>query len=175
MTRRQLIFIIFVLNIFLSILLTEVNHFLTPYVLFIHFESLLILFPAFYFQSVPGLVLASGFAFFIGADRPVSLGLTLLTFILLWLIGNIMRMRIRRENHGHIATFAAITQAITILLYGLTFTPPENAVAEFWQHIVFEAIFSACVVAMLSGMWCAFQRDLLLSFGWNLQTESQNK
>ena len=154
------------LNYLLYLLLGELSHMLSRWALALHFESLMILFPALFLPAGQGLVLCLVCALLVGVHYPVPLGATLLTFCVLWNLGMWMRTRLRRHHLGHLAGLAAILQAMCILGWSAWFASAHPAPGPFWWRLGVELILSALVVALLAGWWCRWQYHLLEEFGW---------
>jgi cell shape-determining protein MreD len=154
------------LNYLLYLALAEVSHLLSRWALGLHFESLLILFPALFLPAGQGLVLCLLFALLLGVHAPVPLGMTLLTFCLLWNLAGRMRSRLRREHPGHLAGLGAFLQALQVLGWSFAFASLQAAPAAFWWRATAELLVSAALVALLAGWWCRWQYRLLDEFGW---------
>lgn len=176
MNRRVLFAFVFLLNAIAWLATVELNNLLAGLHVHLHLEVLLIIFCAFYFGPVPGLVMASGFGFLVGATRPPEIGFTLLTFLGLWLAGIWMRRHLRRERAVHLAGFAAGAEFLLLLIYAVLLYP-ENGTAWgiYVQRVFFDGLSSAAAAALLAGPWCRFQLGLLASFGWDLEHEVVRK
>lgn len=176
MNRRLLILLIFLLNLAGWLVIIEFNNLIALYHIHLHLEVIPILFAAFYFPPLPGMILAGGFGFFIGATRPVSIGFTLLSFLALWLAGVWMRRRLHRESALHLTSFAAGAQFLLLAVYALLLYPDTGIRwSSYLQRISVDSALSAAAAALVAVPWCRFQVRLLGGFGWDLEHETAHK
>lgn len=154
------------LNYGLVLALGELSNGLARWSIGLHWEVLLVLFPALFLAPVPGAVLCLIFAFMIGVHAPVPFGMTLLSLFALWHIGIWMRSRLRREQKRHLAGLAACLQVLGILIWSLALAPAGVPTTAYWIRVAVEAGLSALLVAILAGWWCQWQFRLLEEFGW---------
>lgn len=169
MKNWQLIFVMAVMNYLLWVIFHGASQTLAPWNLSLHFEILLIIFPALYLSAVPGLIHCTLFTLILGAFRPTPLFATLLALLLLWNVGIFMRNQLQPQNRGHVGLAAGFLQLILVLGWSLFQAASAVDPSAFWLRVCSEATLSALFTGLLAGIWCDLQLGVLSEMGWQFE------
>lgn len=171
MSRNGSISLLFVANLLLMLSLAEANNALGRLGLSVHLDSLLVLFFGLYLKSSLGLIFVLLLGFLNEALHPVPEGTYVLGYLLLWGYLVWWQNRIRLQNPAHIRVVAFSAQLLWMAALSVLFWDGHLPYGVYGLRILLDTLLSALLVLGLAWPWCAFQRRLLLSLGWNLDAQ----
>jgi hypothetical protein len=172
MNQRGLYVLAFLLQMLAFAVITELNYSVAQWAVALHLDAVLVLFAGLYFPALPGLLLTSLVALFVGATRPLTSGLSLFLFLTLWLFTLMGRKRIRRERWSHLAGLAIATQVVEIAILAMIHGIPEAwSTLGYLKRMGSDTLLSILAIALLAPFWVRFQARLFTSFGWSLENE----
>ena len=166
MTSPRLFATLFVTHFLLWLIILQVNDVLGGWQVALHAEVLWFLFPAVFLPF--GLSLGFGLigVLLLGAASPAPLSSALVTGILLWGTGTVLRPRLLRHRGVYLSILAGLAQVIVVLGWSLLRWPPDVPLGTYALRIAADATVSGLIVGLGAGLWCRFHVELLSSMGW---------
>ncbi len=171
MSDNGRISLIFICNLLFYFLLGELNFFLGSLSLHFHADALLVLFFGLYLGRFGGLVSATILGFLVDSVSPAPYGTYVFGYLTMWLFLIWGQKRIRRQNHSHVRSLAALTQLLWMIMLSIVIFSQDTHATVHWSRILMEIGFSTVLVYALAWWWCRFQKNLLYSLGWNIEAE----
>lgn len=160
--------VVFLFNLLLYFIIGEINHLLAGWSLHLHLDVLLLIFFGLHLNRLSGVVFTVLLGLLADAAHPVPTGTFVLGYLGIWYAFVWFQHRIRRQNPGHVRVVALSIQVLWMLVLAIFLGDGFLASTVYWQRILMDLILSGVVLLAVVWPWCAFQKKLLLSLGWNL-------
>ncbi len=166
------IFAILLCNGLFLLFLQQLNHWLTPWSVYLHLDGLLLLFGAFYLRTGHAVTIACISGLLLDAHRPVVWGthaaaLMLTTLGICW-----WRIRLRRENRAHYLGAGFLANLILYAWMALRFSPYDGWHSVYVSRLLVDGTLSSAVFFLIAGLYAEGQYAVLHLLGEDLTSDS---
>lgn len=171
MSDNARVSLLFFANLLLYFIIGELNNFSSAYSIFLHLDTLPLVFFGLYLNRQSSLIFTALLGLLADAVTPAPQGTYLAGYLAIWLFFIWCQRRIRRQNPAHMRLVTIAAQVIWVALLSLMMGGASLVEWVYWQRILADLIISTCLIYLFVWPWCSFQKKLLYSLGWDLDAQ----
>ena len=134
---------------------------IAPWKIGLHVHLLMIVYPALMLKALPGHVYCLLTALVMGSLSPFATGSTLVCILFAYQLLILFKARLLPRSLGRLGMHCALLQFLIVLGLSFAFIPPYTDVTTYWIRCLSEAVLSASVVGLFSGLWFHWQGELI--------------
>jgi hypothetical protein len=164
---------VLIINFFVIFIVQMTNDALSPLSIYFYLGSLLIVFPVYHLDKIGGFFCVAMSALALDASHLINFGSSLLPFLIIYFIAYETKDRIHQNSKIHIIALNIFLNTILIIILSFILGGDALSSLSYWLKISVDIFFSAIAICAFSPLVQILQKNALLFFGFEAETEKK--